>query len=64
MNTTKFVEEEEGGSHLSTLQRNKKKTFRDNSFGINKLINQQVYDDAYPVHDGDLEDEGEKFACC
>ena len=44
--------------------RNKKKTFRDNSFGINKLINLQVYDDAYPVHDGDLEDEGEKFACC
>ena len=64
MSTTKFVEEEEEGSRLSTLQRKKKKTFRDNSFGINKLINHKVYDDAYPVHDGDLEDEGEKFACC
>ena len=61
LNTTIFVEEEEEG-RLSTLQRNKKKSFRDNCFGINKLINLQVFDDAYPVHDGDLEDEGNKFA--
>ena len=61
LNTTTFVEEEEEG-RLSTLQRNKKKSFRDNCFGINKLINLQVFDDAYPVHDGDLEDEGNKFA--
>ena len=62
LSTTKFVEEdeEEAAGGCSTLQRNRKKTYRLNSFGINKLINLKVFDDAYPTHDGELEDEGKK----
>ncbi len=57
MSITQFVDEDEG-ERGNTLQRNRKKTFRDNSFGINKLINLEVFDDAYPIHDGDLDDAG------
>lgn len=60
LSITKFVDEDEGERGSDTLQRKRKKTFRDNSFGINKLINLEVFDDAYPIHDGDLEDAGEK----
>ena len=64
MNTTKFVEDdddEEGEAGCrNTIQRNRKKTYRLNSFGIQKLINLNVFDDAYPIHDGELEDEGKK----
>ena len=44
----------------NTIQRNRKKTYRLNSFGIQKLINLKAFDDAYPVHDGGLENEGRK----
>ena len=59
LSITQFVDENEG-ERGNTLQRNRKKTFRDNSFGINKLINLEVFDDAYPIHDGDLNDAGKK----
>ena len=44
----------------------KRKRFSDNdeddlAFGIAKLMKLGVYCDAYPVHDGDLEDESENL---
>ena len=53
-------DEEEGAGCRNTIQRNRKKTYRLNSFGIQKLINLNAFDDAYPIHDGELEDEGKK----
>ena len=41
----------------------KRKRFSDDSdddfaFGINKLLQLKVYSDAYPLHDGDLDEKG------
>ena len=65
LSTTRFVkdEEETEENKYSTIGR-KKKGFRDNAFGLAKLLNLNVYADAYPIHDGGLEEQGERHMKC